>query len=219
MYQFLRRLIRDEGASTMVEIAMLMPFQIFLTYGIVETGLSIIALEEFDNAVGAAIRQIRTGALQQAPIPSTYAGATNCTNANFTPSSSQNCLGISIATGDSASTIFGKLICANNYDGNAIFKCNLTGAAYVGLNWNVTGYANWKSLSSALPTLTYNSNNTPSATFAPGAGTMVVVAMVGYKRPFTTPLIGCFFDPADCLGPTQYLLLTYNAVFQAEPWG
>lgn len=204
----------------MVEFAVLAPVLVLLIFGVVEVGIALVALEEFDTAAAAALRQIRTGAVQQAGIPSTYAGASNCASASFTPGSNQNCLGINISASDTASTIFAKLLCANTFDGGAILNCDTSGTASSSMNWNITSYTSWSAFSGALPSLSYNKDGTPSTTFAPGTGSQIVVAMVGYKRPFYNPLVGCFFDASDCLaGKSPVLLLTYYAVFMAEPWG
>ncbi len=211
------RVFGDNGA-TALEFALLAPVLLLLIFGIVDLGLMLFASQEVNNAAAAAVRQLRTGSVQGAPVPSTYAGASNCANPSFTLSSTQNCIGITINSGDTASTIFGKLLCANIFDNGAFVTCTK-------FNWSVIGYNDFGSFSGALPTLTYNADGTPSATFCQGAGAHcasdnIIVAMVGYKRPFMTPLVGCFFDPTDCAaGRSPVMLMTYFAVFQAEPFG
>jgi hypothetical protein len=210
---------RDErSGATALEMALLLPVLMFVILGVVDTGMMMITGAEVTDAANAAVRQLRTGAIQASPTgaASTYAGATNCANPSFVLPANENCLGFNYSASDTASTIFGELLCSSLPTGSATATCT-------GFNWTVIGYATWDDFNGALPNLTYNTDGTPSVTFpattAIGAQA-IVVSMVGYKYKFFTPLIGCVFDASDCLvGKSPQVVLNSFAVFEAEPFG
>jgi hypothetical protein len=214
-----------------VEFAVVLPVLVFVMFGIIDLGCMMFAAEEFDYAAAAAIRQIRTGAVQaayqaaQTNGSSPYAGAADCrwatqTQVNYS-STTTNCLGFTINSTDTDSTIFGKLLCANLPVGGGaagFLSC-------ANFDWYVTGYGCFEADQCSSPanistaTLSYNPNGTPSAKFTTPGSSSIIVALIGYKYPFFTPLVGCLFDPADCAAGTQTKAnLTYFMIVQAEPF-
>ncbi len=227
----LARLCADVSAATALEFALILPVLVFVTFGIMDLGCMMFAAEEFNFAAAAAIRQIRTGAVQaayqsaQTNGSSNYAGDADCKGAtqilvNFA-STTTNCLGFNISSSDTGSTIFGKLLCANllvGGQGSGFLSC-------ANFNWTVNAYGCFEADQCSNPvnisaaTLSYNANGTSSAQFTTPGSTAIIVALIGYRYPFFTPLIGCFIDPADCAARTQTKAnLTYFQVVEAEPF-
>ncbi|HLY54169.1 MAG TPA: TadE/TadG family type IV pilus assembly protein [Stellaceae bacterium] len=228
----------ERSGATAVEFALLLPALAYLIFGVVDMGLMMFASEEMDLAASEAVREIRTGAVQAALAQansnssgqSLYAGDSNCigattTVANFaTSNATTNCLGFTVNSTDTASTVFGELLCHTVPVGGttgAFLNCN-------NFNWDVQTYGCWpnQTCSNPAPTdlrtvaLTYNSSGNPQTFLTSPGSAAIIVAVIGYKYPFFTPLIGCFFDGPDCGVPGKQTTapLRYYAVVQAEPF-
>ena len=217
MRRFLRRFMEtDASGATALEFALLLPVLTMLMFGIVDIGLMMITAEDVAYAADIATRQLRTGAVQEAPVPSTPATAAQCLNPSYNAvENGQNCLGITINTGDTPQTIFKNLLCASIPDGGNIAQCSK-------FNFDIVGYADWTTASSNISTLalTYNGSGVPQVSMAAAPGKdSIVISMIGYKYQFFTPMIGCIFDSRDCgSAVSPYVLLTHFTIFQTEPF-
>jgi Flp pilus assembly protein TadG len=65
----LKRLARSKAGLTAIEVALVMPVFILLTFGIVETAMLFFIATTLEAQTGAAGRQIRTGNVQAAGSP------------------------------------------------------------------------------------------------------------------------------------------------------
>lgn len=207
----IRGLLKNKRGSVAVEFAFLFPVHVALVLAIVDIGIMEFAATELQGATSSAVRQIRTGAVQQAPIPSTPA---------------QNGLGITIDTGDTTADIFHKLLCSQVLEDPTAYGNSTASGLVINCNnivFDIRSYATFTEMAAAglgqlvyvdgTPNVEFSNGVAVGTGFNPGSSNQVIAARVWYQRDFMIPYIARMVG-----GSTQGVTLTSTVVIKAEPW-
>lgn len=207
----LHSLRADTGGAVAVEFAFLFPLHLMLVLAIVDVGIMEFASTELQGATASAVRQIRTGAVQQAPVPSTPA---------------QNGLGITIDAEDTTAIIFHKLLCSKVLENPNAYENPDRSGLIVDCNkivFDIRSYSSFAALAAAglgnlvyvdgAPNVEFPDATVTTTGFSPGSSDQIIAARVWYRREFMVPWIGRLVGGDD--GGTT---LEATVVIKAEPW-